>query len=54
LAGEIGGELTSNPTVRKLTFTGSTEGGKLLMEQCCRYGQETLARVGRQRAVHRL
>src|SRR5215471_16774185 len=31
---EIGGELTSNPTVRKLTFTGSTEVGKLLMEQC--------------------
>jgi succinate-semialdehyde dehydrogenase/glutarate-semialdehyde dehydrogenase len=33
-ASEIGGELTSNPTVRKLTFTGSTEIGKLLMEQC--------------------
>jgi succinate-semialdehyde dehydrogenase/glutarate-semialdehyde dehydrogenase len=31
---EIGGEMTSNPTVRKLTFTGSTEVGKLLMEQC--------------------
>jgi succinate-semialdehyde dehydrogenase/glutarate-semialdehyde dehydrogenase len=31
---EIGGELTANPTVRKLTFTGSTEIGKLLMEQC--------------------
>src|ERR671928_50427 len=31
---EIGGELTSNPVVRKLTFTGSTEIGKLLMEQC--------------------
>jgi hypothetical protein len=26
---EIGGELTSNPTVRKLTFTGSTEVGKI-------------------------
>ena len=33
-ASEIGGEMTSNPTVRKLTFTGSTEIGKLLMEQC--------------------
>src|ERR1700726_312276 len=33
-AKEIGGELTSNPIVRKLTFTGSTEIGKLLMEQC--------------------
>src|SRR6204780_5212241 len=31
---EIGAEMTSNPTVRKLTFTGSTEIGKLLMEQC--------------------
>ena len=30
----IGGELTSNPTVRKLSFTGSTEIGKLLMAQC--------------------
>src|SRR5215470_13743688 len=30
----IGGEMTSNPIVRKLSFTGSTEIGKLLMEQC--------------------
>ena len=30
----IGAELTSNPTVRKLSFTGSTEVGKLLMRQC--------------------
>jgi succinate-semialdehyde dehydrogenase / glutarate-semialdehyde dehydrogenase len=33
-AAEIGGELTSNPIVRKLSFTGSTETGKLLMAQC--------------------
>jgi len=33
-AGGIGNELTSNPLVRKLTFTGSTEIGKLLMRQC--------------------
>jgi succinate-semialdehyde dehydrogenase/glutarate-semialdehyde dehydrogenase len=33
-AKEIGGEMTSNPIVRKLTFTGSTEVGKLLMQQC--------------------
>jgi len=33
-APEIGTELTSNPTVRKLGFTGSTEVGKLLMRQC--------------------
>jgi len=31
---EIGGEMTSNPIVRKLTFTGSTEVGKILLEQC--------------------
>ena len=30
----IGGEMTSNPAVRKLTFTGSTEVGKKLMAQC--------------------
>jgi succinate-semialdehyde dehydrogenase/glutarate-semialdehyde dehydrogenase len=29
-----GAELASNPMVRKLTFTGSTETGKLLMQQC--------------------
>ena len=29
-----GGELTANPIVRKLSFTGSTEVGKLLLEQC--------------------
>jgi succinate-semialdehyde dehydrogenase/glutarate-semialdehyde dehydrogenase len=33
-ADEIGGELTSNPEVRKLSFTGSTAIGKLLMAQC--------------------
>src|SRR4029079_13779329 len=33
-AAEIGGELTSNPIVRKISFTGSTEVGKLLMAQC--------------------
>jgi succinate-semialdehyde dehydrogenase/glutarate-semialdehyde dehydrogenase len=30
----IGGELTSNPTVRKLSFTGSTEVGRILLRQC--------------------
>jgi succinate-semialdehyde dehydrogenase/glutarate-semialdehyde dehydrogenase len=30
----IGGEMTSNPVVRKLTFTGSTEVGRVLMQQC--------------------
>lgn len=33
-AGEIGSELTGNPTVRKLSFTGSTEIGIKLMRQC--------------------
>ncbi len=33
-ATEIGGEMTSNPLVRKVTFTGSTSIGKRLMAQC--------------------
>ena len=33
-SGPMGAELTSSPTVRKLSFTGSTEVGKLLMSQC--------------------
>jgi len=33
-ATEIGTELATNPLVRKLSFTGSTEIGKLLMSQC--------------------
>ena len=33
-AAKIAGEMTSNPIVRKLTFTGSTRIGKLLMRQC--------------------
>ncbi len=33
-AAEIGAELTSSPVVRKLSFTGSTEIGKILMAQC--------------------
>jgi succinate-semialdehyde dehydrogenase / glutarate-semialdehyde dehydrogenase len=33
-AGTVGGELTSNPKVRKLSFTGSTEVGRTLLEQC--------------------
>jgi succinate-semialdehyde dehydrogenase/glutarate-semialdehyde dehydrogenase len=31
---EVGGELTGNALVRKFSFTGSTEVGKLLMRQC--------------------
>ena len=33
-ASAIGGEMTSNPRVRHLSFTGSTEIGRLLMKQC--------------------
>jgi len=33
-ATDIGAELTSNPIVRKLSFTGSTATGKVLMAQC--------------------
>jgi succinate-semialdehyde dehydrogenase / glutarate-semialdehyde dehydrogenase len=32
-ASKIGGEMTRNPIVRKLTFTGSTEVGRMLMKQ---------------------
>ena len=32
-SGEIGTEMTTNPIVRKITFTGSTDVGKLLMKQ---------------------
>ncbi|WP_300730986.1 NADP-dependent succinate-semialdehyde dehydrogenase [Pseudomonas sp.] len=35
-AGEVGGELTGNPIVRKLTFTGSTDIGRLLMAECAK------------------
>jgi succinate-semialdehyde dehydrogenase/glutarate-semialdehyde dehydrogenase len=33
-AAEIGAEMTENPMVRKLSFTGSTGVGKMLMRQC--------------------
>src|SRR3984957_13178016 len=45
-ATEIGGEMTSNPIVRKLTFTGSTEIGKLLMEQCAATVKKTSMELG--------
>lgn len=40
-ASKVGGELTSNPKVRKISFTGSTGIGKLLMKQSA----ETLKKV---------
>jgi succinate-semialdehyde dehydrogenase/glutarate-semialdehyde dehydrogenase len=45
-ASEIGGEMTSNPIVKKLSFTGSTEVGKLLMEQCSRTVKKVSLELG--------
>jgi succinate-semialdehyde dehydrogenase/glutarate-semialdehyde dehydrogenase len=45
-ASQIGGEMTSNPIVRKLTFTGSTEIGKVLMEQCAKTVKKTSMELG--------
>ncbi len=45
-SGPIGGELTSNPAVRKLTFTGSTEVGKRLMEACAGTVKKTSMELG--------
>ena len=42
----IGGEITSNPTVRKLSFTGSTEVGAKLMEQCAPQIKKTSMELG--------
>lgn len=42
----IGGEMTSNPTVRKLSFTGSTEVGALLMAQCAKTIKKTSMELG--------
>ncbi|MCW2309479.1 NAD-dependent succinate-semialdehyde dehydrogenase [Rhodobium gokarnense] len=41
-ASKIGGEMTSNPDVKAITFTGSTEIGRLLMEQAA----STIKKVG--------
>ena len=43
---EIGEELTSNPIVRKLTFTGSTSIGKMLVEQCAGTMKRTSMELG--------
>lgn len=43
---DIGNELTSNPTVRKLSFTGSTEVGKLLEAQCVPTLKKTSMELG--------
>lgn len=43
---EIGAEMTSNPIVRKLSFTGSTQVGKLLMKQCADTVKRTSMELG--------
>ncbi|MDX1397164.1 MAG: NAD-dependent succinate-semialdehyde dehydrogenase [Oceanospirillum sp.] len=45
-AAAIGGELTSSPIVRKLSFTGSTPVGKLLMKQCADTVKKTSMELG--------
>lgn len=42
----IGGELTSNPAVRKLSFTGSTEVGAQLLAQCAPTIKKTSMELG--------
>lgn len=42
----IGGELTANPTVRKLSFTGSTEVGAQLLAQCAPTIKKTSMELG--------
>ncbi|HJW80042.1 MAG: NAD-dependent succinate-semialdehyde dehydrogenase [Microvirga sp.] len=43
---EIGAELTSNPDVKKITFTGSTEVGKKLMEQAAKTMKKVSMELG--------
>ena len=45
-ASAVGAELTGNPTVRKLSFTGSTEIGKLLMQQCAQSVKKVSLELG--------
>lgn len=42
----IGGELTRNPIVKKLSFTGSTPVGKVLMQQCAKTVKRTSMELG--------
>ncbi len=46
-ASAVGNELTGNPLVRKLSFTGSTEIGRQLMAQCAQDIKKSFARTGR-------
>ena len=42
----VGSEMTSNPIVKKVTFTGSTQVGKLLMKQCADTVKRTSMELG--------
>ncbi len=42
----VGGELTANPAVRKLSFTGSTDVGKILLKQCADTVKKTSMELG--------
>ena len=53
-SGETGAELTSNPLVRKLSFTGSTEVGAQAARAMRAHDQEDQHGAGRQCAVHRV
>jgi len=46
ITSDIGAEMTRHPAVRKLTFTGSTEVGKYLMEECSRTVKRTSMELG--------
>ncbi len=45
-SGATGGELTANPLVRKLSFTGSTEVGRVLLRQCADTIKKTSMELG--------
>ncbi|HEY4254517.1 MAG TPA: NAD-dependent succinate-semialdehyde dehydrogenase [Roseomonas sp.] len=45
-SGETGRELTSNPIIRKLSFTGSTEVGRVLLAQCAETIKKTSMELG--------
>ena len=45
-SGAMGAELTSNPIIRKLTFTGSTEVGRHLLAQCAQTVKKTSMELG--------
>src|SRR5207245_1902237 len=50
----IGGEVTSNPLVRKITFTGSTAVGKILLEQCSKTVKKASMELGGKAAVEKV